>query len=119
MILSAAALAIFMAMPQLAGATTVQNATTMIQEKIVTYQDVAPATLPEAITKSLVKDYEGYAIAKAFLGDDGTFKVAITNGPRRRSATSRSGSASTSARFPRSVRKSRTRSRNRSPIRPS
>ena len=80
MILSAAALAIFLAMPQLAGAATVQNATTVIQEKIVKFQEIAPATLPEAITKSIVKDYAGFAIATAFLGDDGTFKVALTNG---------------------------------------
>ena len=80
MILSAAALAIFLAMPQLAEATTVKNATTTIQEKTVKYQEIAPATLSEAITKALAKDYAGYTVEKAFLGDDGTFKVALTNG---------------------------------------
>ena len=80
MILSAAALAIFLAMPQLAEAATVQNATSVIQEKIVKYQEVAPATLPEAITKTLAKDYAGYVIEKAFLGDDGTYKVAVAKG---------------------------------------
>jgi hypothetical protein len=78
MILSAAALAIFLAMPQLAEATTITNATTVIQEKAVKYQEVAPATLPEAITKALAKDYAGYTVEKAFLGDDGTFKVAVS-----------------------------------------
>ena len=80
MILSAAALAIFLAMPQLAEATTVKNATSVIQEKTVKYQEIAPATLSEAITKALAKDYAGYTVEKAFLGDDGTFKVAVSKG---------------------------------------
>ena len=79
MILSAAALAIFLAMPQFAEASTVKNATSTIQ-KTVKYQDISPASLPEAVTKSIVKDYAGFAIATASLGDDGSFKVAITNG---------------------------------------
>ena len=80
MILSAAALAIFLAMPQLAEATTVQNETTITQEKAVKYTEVAATTLPAAVTAALAKDYAGYAIDKTFLGDDGTYKVAISKG---------------------------------------
>jgi len=80
MILSAAALAICLAMPQLAEATTVKNATTVIQEKTVKYEEIAPSTLPEAVTKALAKDYAGYTVEKAFLSDDGIFKVAVAKG---------------------------------------
>jgi hypothetical protein len=77
MILSAAALAIFLAMPQLAEATTVQNETTVNQEKAVKFTEVTAATLPEAVTTTLLKDYAGYTVDKIFQGDDGTFKVIV------------------------------------------
>ena len=77
MILSAAALAIFLAMPQFAVATTVQNETTIAQEKAVKYTEVAATTLPAAVTATLAKDYAGYTIDKALLGDDGTYKVIV------------------------------------------
>lgn len=80
MILSAAALAIFLAMPQLAEAKTVQNEITVIQDKAVKYQEITAETLPEAVTKSLTKDYSGFVIDKVFLGDDGTYKVAVSKG---------------------------------------
>jgi len=80
MILSAAALAIFLAMPQLAEATTVSNATTLTQDKAVKYQEVTASTLPDAVSKAIAKDYAGFAIDKVFLGDDGTYKVAVSKG---------------------------------------
>ena len=78
MILSAAALAIFLAMPQLADATPVQSETTVMQDKAVKYTEVAAETLPEAVTKALAKDYSGFAIDKTFKGDDGSFKVIVS-----------------------------------------
>ena len=78
MILSAAALAIFLAMPQLAEATTVQNMTSVSQTKAVKYQEVAATALPEVINAALAKDYAGFAIDKAFQGDDGSFKVILS-----------------------------------------
>lgn len=80
MILSAAALAIFLAMPQLAEATTIQNNITVTQDKAVKYQEITAANLPAAVTATLTKDYAGYAIDKAFQGDDGTYKVAVSKG---------------------------------------
>ena len=77
MILSAAALAIFLAMPQFAEATTVQNEITVTQDKAVKYTEITAATLPEAVTATLLKDYSGYAVDKIFQGDDGTFKVIV------------------------------------------
>ena len=79
-ILSAAAFAIFLAMPQFAEATTVQNEITVTQDKAVKYLEIPAATLPEAVTKSLTKDYSGYAIDKVFQGDDGSYKVAVSKG---------------------------------------
>ena len=78
MILSAAALAICLAMPQLAEATTVQNITTVSQTKAVKYQEIAPTALPEVINAAIAKDYAGSAIDKAFQGDDGSFKVILS-----------------------------------------
>ena len=77
MILSAAALAIFLTMPQFAEATTVQNEITVTQDKAVKYTEITAATLPEAITSALMKDYAGYAVDKLFQGDNGTFKVIV------------------------------------------
>jgi hypothetical protein len=77
MILSAAALAIFLAMPQFAEATTVQNETTITQDKAVKFTEVTAATLPEAVTTTLLKDYAGYSVDKIFQGDDGSFKVIV------------------------------------------
>jgi len=78
MILSAAALAIFLAMPQFAEATTVQNNITVTQS--VKYTEITAATLPEAVTATLTKDFVGYSIDKIFQGDDGTFKLAVRKG---------------------------------------
>jgi hypothetical protein len=78
MILSAAAMAIFLAMPQTAEATSTQNNITVTQEKAVKYQEITAATLPAPVTATLTKDYAGYAIDKVFLGDDGTYKVIVS-----------------------------------------
>ena len=76
-ILSAAAMAIFFAMPQFAEATTIQNDITVSQEKAVKYTEITAATLPETITATLTKDFVGYSVDKIFQGDDGTFKIAL------------------------------------------
>jgi len=77
-ILSAAAMAIFFAMPQFAEATTIQNDVTVSQEKAVKYTEIPAANLPAPVAAALAKDYAGYAIDMVFLGDDGTFKVAAS-----------------------------------------
>jgi len=77
MILSAAAMAIFFAMPQFAEASTTQNNITVTQEKAVKYTEVTAATLPEAVTATLTKDFVGYSVDKIFQGDDGTFKIVV------------------------------------------
>jgi len=77
MILSAAAMAISFAMPQFAEASTTQNRITVTQQKAVKYTEVTAASLPEAVTATLTKDYIGYSVDKIFQGDDGTFKIAL------------------------------------------
>ncbi len=78
LILPAVALALFLAVPQTADATTVQNDYTVIQEKVVKYTEITAATLPEAVSNSLTKDYAGFATDKVFLGDDGSYKVVVS-----------------------------------------
>jgi len=77
MILSAATLAICFAMPQFAEATTIQNNITVTQEKAVKYTEITAATLPDAITAVLTKDYAGYTVDKLYVGDDSTYKVIV------------------------------------------
>ena len=77
MILSAATLAICFAMPQFAEATTIQNNITVTQEKAVKYTEITAATLPDAITAVLMKDYAGYTVDKLYVGDDSTYKVIV------------------------------------------
>jgi len=78
MILSAAAMALFLAMPQLAEATSTQYNISVNQEKAVKYQEITAETLPAPVTATLTKDYAGYTIEKVFLGDDGTYKVVVS-----------------------------------------
>jgi len=80
MILSAAALTIFLAMPQFAEATTIQNETAVNQEKAVKYTEITAATLPETITTALLKNYAGYTVENIFQGDNGTYKVIVSKG---------------------------------------
>jgi hypothetical protein len=77
MILSAAALAMFLAMPQISEATTVQNITSVSQTKAVKYTEITAAEIPVAVTATLTKDFVGYAIDNIYQGDDGTFKLAV------------------------------------------
>ena len=78
MILSAAAMALFLTMPQLAEATSTQYNISVNQDKAVKYQEITAETLPAPVTATLTKDYAGYTIEKVFLGDDGTYKVVVS-----------------------------------------
>ena len=80
MILSAAALMISLAMPQFAEAANVQNENAIMQVKEVQYQEITVADIPEAVSAAIAKDYAGYTTDKAFMGEDGTFKVAVSKG---------------------------------------
>lgn len=78
MILSAAALMISLAMPQFTEATTVQYENTIMQVKEVQYEEITVADLPEVVSAAITKDYAGYTTDKVFLGDDGTYKLAVS-----------------------------------------
>lgn len=77
-ILSAVALALSFATPQVANAITTQNEIAISQEKEVKYTEIKVEELPEAVSKSIVTAYPGYKVDKAFLGDDATFKVKVS-----------------------------------------
>lgn len=84
LILPAAALAFFMAVPQFAEAKTVQNDYMLVQERVVKYNEITASTLPEAISGSITKDYSGFATDKVYLGDDGTYKVVVSKGDEKK-----------------------------------
>ncbi len=78
MILSAVSLMLSLATPQLAEAMSVKNENSIMQVQEVKYQEITVADIPEAVSATLTKDYANYTVDKAFRGDDGTFKVAVS-----------------------------------------
>jgi len=78
MILSAVALALSFATPQVANAMTAQNEIAINQEKEVKFTEIKVEELPEAVSKSIVAAYPRYKVEKAFPGDDATFKVKVS-----------------------------------------
>jgi len=83
MILSAAALTLCLALPQIAEATRTQNTEVFLQDQEVKYLEITNDKLPETITKMLSKDYPGYKVDKTFLGSDSTYKVAISKADKK------------------------------------
>ena len=80
MILTAAVMALSYATPQVANAMKVQNEIEFVQEKEVKYQEIKVEEIPEAVSQSIAGAYAGYKIDKAFLGDDGNYKVKVSMG---------------------------------------
>lgn len=78
MLLLAVAITLGMMMPQAAGAYSDKNNPVVAQE--VNYQEIPTENVPETVTESLGKDYSGYIIDKAYLGDDGSYKLDISQG---------------------------------------
>lgn len=74
--LSAVAITLVIAMPVTATAGSMQEAAVVIQE--VNYQEIPAENVPETVTESLNKDYSGYLIDKAYLGDDGSYKLKVS-----------------------------------------
>ena len=77
-LLSAVALTLGMMMPQMASAHSNQNDLAIAQD--INYQEIPKENVPETITESLGKDYSGYLIDKAYLGDDGSYKLDVSQG---------------------------------------
>jgi hypothetical protein len=80
MILPAAALAICLALPQISQATNVQNDVAVTQQKEVKYTEITADQIPEAVSTTLAKDYNGFKTDNVFLGDDGTYKLVVSKG---------------------------------------
>jgi len=79
---SVAAVTLGLMAPQFAGAKTnaQTNTTIEVMAQEVKYQEIETTELPEPVSKALSSDYSGYSIDKAWKGDDGSFKVAISSG---------------------------------------
>ena len=80
MILSIAIAAIGLATPKISHATLTENRVAVTQGKEVKYMQIKTEELPAAVATALSKDYSGFSIDHAFKGDDGSFKVLVSNG---------------------------------------
>ncbi|MEN6455141.1 MAG: hypothetical protein ABFD10_12860 [Prolixibacteraceae bacterium] len=77
-LLSAVAITLGMTMPQEANARSNENDLVIAQD--VNYQEIPKENVPATVTESLGKDYSGYMIDKAYLGDDGSYKLDVSHG---------------------------------------
>ncbi|MGV8090897.1 MAG: hypothetical protein AB2L24_03375 [Mangrovibacterium sp.] len=75
-VLSAVVIILGMTMPQMVTANSAQNDVVVGQE--VNYQEIPKENVPQTVTESLERDYSGYQIDKAYLGDDGSYKLDIS-----------------------------------------
>jgi hypothetical protein len=75
-VLSAVVIILGMTMPQMVTANSAQNDVVVGQE--VNYQEIPNENVPQTVTEALERDYSGYQIDKAYLGDDGSYKLDIS-----------------------------------------
>jgi ribosomal protein S6E (S10) len=69
-----------LALPQFSQATTVKNEVVAVEEKDKKYTEITADQLPQAVSNAIAKDYVGFKVEKAFKGDDGSFKVKVSQG---------------------------------------
>lgn len=79
-ILSIAIAAISLATPGISQATLTGNRVAFSQDKEVKYTEIKAEQLPAAVATAVAKDYSGFSIDQAFKGNDGSFKVLVSNG---------------------------------------
>lgn len=75
-LLSAVVVTLGMAMPKVVTANSIPNDSSVTKE--VKYQEIPTENVPKAITESLANDYSGYQVDKAYLGDDGSYKLEVS-----------------------------------------
>jgi hypothetical protein len=80
MLLPAVALTICLALPQFSQATILNNEVATAQQKEVAYAEITSDQLPKGVSDALAKDYAGFNTDKAYKGEDGSFKVAVSKG---------------------------------------
>lgn len=78
--LFALAMAFSLLTPRIAKARNLTKTSFVNQQKEVKYEAIKAEDLPDAVTKSFTSDYSSYKIDKAFKGDDGTYKLNVSNG---------------------------------------
>lgn len=80
MILSMSIAAINLATPKISHATLTNNRVSVTQNNEVKYNEIKTEELPKTIATALSNDYSGFNIDHALKGDDGSFKVLVSNG---------------------------------------
>ena len=78
MIFPAVVLTICLALPQFSKATTRNNEAVVAQQVEVKYTEIISDQIPKAVSDALAKDYAGFKTDKAYKGDNGSFKVAVS-----------------------------------------
>jgi hypothetical protein len=78
-IITAVVLALGISMPAgvYAGNLSSDNASMVAQSDEVKYDKIDVSEVPETVSSSITQDYAGYEISKAFVGDDGSYKVKL------------------------------------------
>jgi len=74
----AVVLTICLALPQFSQATNRNNEVVVAQQVGVKYTEITSDQLPKEVSDALAKDYAGFKTDKAYKGDDGSFKVAVS-----------------------------------------
>lgn len=80
MILTAAVMALGFATPQAASAMKTPNTIEVTQAKEVKYTEIKTEEIPAAVSKSISTAYQGYKVDKAYLGNDGNYKIKVSSG---------------------------------------
>lgn len=75
-LLSVVTITMGITMPQMVTANSSQNEVVFAQD--VKYQEIPKENVPVTVTESLEKDYSGYTVDKAYLGEDGSYKLDVS-----------------------------------------
>jgi hypothetical protein len=78
-IITAVVLALGVSVPAgvYAGNLNSENASMIAQSDDVKYDKIDVSEIPETVSSSITTNYAGYEISKAFVGDDGSYKVKL------------------------------------------
>ncbi len=78
LIVSSVVLLCSLSIPTLVSAENFVSETSFVQED-VKYEELKAEELPKAVKAALTESYSEYAILKAFIGNDGSYKVILSN----------------------------------------
>ena len=78
LVVSAAVILIGLSMPK--GIFAENPEQVLVIQEQVEYEEISMEELPEGISQTLQQKYAEFAVSKAFVGSDSTYKVIITKG---------------------------------------